>query len=452
MAEPSAHDPPARDHDRHARALAALREVSETLYRPTSVSDILRAALQIVANAVDAEAGSILLHDPESDRLVLRHVIGPVAERIRNLPIEPESIAGTVFHSGEPLLIPDVAADPRHGQAVDAITGFVTRSLVAVPLKRMAGAPLGAIELLNKRDGPFDEADLEVLITLAAVVAALIEHVRLTEEARLARAIRLAGDISHDLKNLMAPIPMAVDTLRLTLDQALEMLSPELRQVQATDPPLAEALRAGIAGLRDQCRELLDILVDSSHGTQEHVRQIADAVKGVITPPKFEPSDIAPVVDQVVRALRPLADERGVALVVDLPDDGLTWTFDRWRLFNALYNLMNNAIPETPAGGTVTVRARRITHPDFPDGCVRLEVTDTGRGIPPEILEKLFTDEVVSTKPGGSGLGTRIAHDAVRVHGGTIRAASVVGQGTTITCLFPVTPIPPEEQPRGRSD
>jgi len=439
---------PTRAVERYARALGALRRASETLYRRTSVTDILRDALQIVADAVDAEAGSILLHDPETDRLVLRHVIGPAAGLVRNLTVSRDSIAGTVFHSGEPLLITDVAADPRHTHAVDAVSGFRTESLVAVPLKRMTGTPLGAVELLNKRGSAFDSADLEVVVTLSAVVAALIENLRLNEEARLSRAIRVAGDISHDLKNLMAPIPMSVETLRLTIDKAAETLEPHLHKVDASDPEAARALRSELTELRSQCRELLDMLEDSAKGTQEHVKLIADAVKGVVAAPKFEHADVAPIVAQVFRALWPLANDRGVALETDLPEGGFSWTFDRWRVFNAIYNLVNNAIPETPRGGRVTVRVRQTQRDGHPNGSICLQVEDTGRGIPSEVLEKLFTDEVVTTKAGGTGLGTRIVRDAVRVHGGTIQAASTVGKGTTITAYFPTEPIPPDEQPR----
>ncbi len=109
--------------------------------------------------------------------------------------------------------------------------------------------------------------------------------------------------------------------------------------------------------------------------------------------------------------------------------------FDRKQIYNALYNLVNNAIPETPEGGIITLLTRALS---ARDGNFLVEVSDTGRGMPENVREKLFTDEAISTKPGGTGLGTRIVADIVRRHHGHIAVKSEIGVGTTFTVLLPL--------------
>ncbi|HEX9155425.1 MAG TPA: ATP-binding protein, partial [Nitrospira sp.] len=106
------------------------------------------------------------------------------------------------------------------------------------------------------------------------------------------------------------------------------------------------------------------------------------------------------------------------------------------RLYNAFFNLINNAIPEVPSGGSVTVRGQTST----PEGSVVVSIIDTGRGMPPEVRDRLFTKRVISTKPGGTGLGTKIVKDVVDAHGGTIWVESELGVGTNIHIRLPHAP------------
>jgi signal transduction histidine kinase len=111
-------------------------------------------------------------------------------------------------------------------------------------------------------------------------------------------------------------------------------------------------------------------------------------------------------------------------------------TADERRLFNAFYNLVNNAIPEVPAGGSITIRGRSIPEA----GGIVVSVADTGRGMRPEVLARLFTGQATSRKPGSIGLGTKIVKDVVDAHGGRITVDSQEGKGTTFHLFLPVRP------------
>ena len=141
-----------------------------------------------------------------------------------------------------------------------------------------------------------------------------------------------------------------------------------------------------------------------------------------------------------MKTLRVTAGQRHVAFQTENLESLPAIQADERRLFNAFYNLINNAIHEVPAGGSITVRGR--AEPE--SKALVLSVTDTGRGMPSEVREKLFTGSVTSRKTGGTGLGTKIVKDVVDAHRGHIRVESQEGLGTTFHLTLPVDPVSSE--------
>jgi len=107
---------------------------------------------------------------------------------------------------------------------------------------------------------------------------------------------------------------------------------------------------------------------------------------------------------------------------------------DEQRLYNAFYNLVNNAIPEVPSGGSVTIRGTAAETADVLD----ISVIDTGRGMPPEVRDSLFSARAISRKPGGTGLGSKIVKDVVDAHKGHIDVTSQEGEGSTFRLILPL--------------
>ncbi|MBM3298323.1 MAG: hypothetical protein FJY83_12110, partial [Candidatus Aminicenantes bacterium] len=106
---------------------------------------------------------------------------------------------------------------------------------------------------------------------------------------------------------------------------------------------------------------------------------------------------------------------------------------DRSKLKTALRNFVINALESIPKRGTITVRA------SGEDGRAVVVIDDTGSGMPPEILDRIF-DIYYSTKPSGTGLGLPIAKKIIEDHGGTLRVSSRPGRGTTVTVSLPLDP------------
>jgi len=426
---------------------AALRAVAAALRQNPSPELLAKRTLEIAVEALGATAGSVLLHEPEHRRLVFTHVIGasPEIEAALQGTTVPDSrgLSGRVLRTGRSVIVADVARSKQHNKSIDAKTTFATRNLVAVPVRAPGPEtrPIGVVEVLNKRRGPFTKADQTLLELLASQAAAAIEMSRLQRAAALSSLAHRLGDVGHDVKNLLTPVETGTRTIAQVLSDALDAL--EMLRGSLPDE-LAEVLDVTIAPLRNDVKGLHEIVLEAVADVKDRVREIAEAVKGIASEPTFEPTDLRALVASVLRVLYPVAEPSGVALdfagVPAVPVLPLLM-LDRRRMYNALYNLVHNAVAATPSGGTVRVIASHGGHGGGGDR-LRLVVADDGSGIPPAVLRTLFTDETVSTKVGGTGLGTRIVQQVARAHGGEVRVESVVGQGATFTLDLPWRPAP----------
>lgn len=406
------------------RELEAARRICDALSQHVDIDKLVERSLRTALEVVGAEAGSVLLADPESKQLVFRHVIGVKADQLRGRVMSSDlGIAGVVFKSGKPLVISDVQRDGRHFPYIDELTGYRTRDMIVAPLKRWEGEPIGVLEILNKREGRLDDDDIAMLTIVSALTATMIEQARLFQEAKLAEVVRLLGDIGHDIKNLLMPVVCGADLLKTQIKDLADT-------VKTIDPGRAQASQ-------EFCDDVTGMLLDDARRIDDRVREIADCVKGLSTPPRFAPCRVADVVDNVLKPLRFLAEGKGVSIRTEGLESVPSLLADDRRLYNAFYNLVNNAIPEVPAGGSITVGGRL----EPATGMVLLSVADTGRGMPPDIRDSLFTTQAISRKVGGTGLGTKIVKDVVDAHGGQITVDSKEGVGTTFLIRLPFRPL-----------
>ncbi len=402
------------------RQLEAVQQVSAALYSITDTNALLRQALETSMEVVDADAGSILLFSAVENALVFRHAIGPVGESLVGTRLDlslGKGISAQVFQSGKGRVTPDVEADTDHVGTIDAQTGYQTRSLMTVPLHTRGGPPLGVIQLVNKRVGAFDAADMAVIEIVSSLVTMSTQNALLAREANLAAIARSVGEISHDIGNMLTHVLPYVETLEGNIADVRAGKPHALDELESFYAEVKESVALGVGQVTARTRE------------------IASALKGEVAPLDFQPGRPFETVQRVVRSLAGSAALSGVMLQAE-GDTQLEAVFDSARLYNALFNLVNNALPETPPGGSITLSVT----PDPDPAWYTLAVADTGAGIPPEVRTKLFTDAAYSTKPGGTGLGTRIVRRIVEQHRGRPSVQSEPGQGTTITLRLPKDP------------
>ena len=402
--------------------LEAVERVSHALFQSIDLDELVETTLRIALEEVGAEAGSILLADPEKEELIFQYSIGdkPVP-RGTAIPWD-KGISGSVFQSGEPRITSQVDHDAGHLHQIDQATGFVTRNMITVPLRRWRGEPIGVLNVLNKRDGQLTDHDLGLLTIISAFAALAIQQAKQFEDAKKAEVVTLLGDIGHDLKNLLTPVCAGMELLRGEVTELFGgMSTAELSEKKVS---------------KEICDEAGEMAQNGIRRLHDRVKEMADCVKGLSAPPDFALCSVGPVILEVFQTLQVLARGKQITLRSEGLDSLPEFHADERRLYNAFYNLINNAIPETPPGGSITVRG----HLDQDTGGIALAVTDTGRGMSHEVRDRLFSAKAISTKKGGTGLGTKIIKDVVDAHKGKIWVESNPGSGTTFHLRFPLDP------------
>jgi two-component system OmpR family sensor kinase/two-component system sensor histidine kinase BaeS len=175
-----------------------------------------------------------------------------------------------------------------------------------------------------------------------------------------------------------------------------------------------------LAGVLEETRVLARLVED--------LRTLSNAETGILTLQR-EPTELGPLIQDVVHSL---SGDSGAGVRVDASAELPVLNIDPVRVREVIENLLSNALRYTPGGGTVTISAHRR------DDRVTVAVSDTGAGISAEDLPKIFDRFYKGRASRGSGLGLTIARNLVVAHGGTIRAESTPGRGTTITFDLPL--------------
>jgi len=229
-------------------------------------------------------------------------------------------------------------------------------------------------------------------------------------EQAFLRQQEFVADASHELRTPLTVIRSATDLL-----------------AQDVDRPLRENAEL-VQDVRDEIDRLQRLVGD--------LLTLARSDRGQLVL-ESAPLNTRVMAAEAIRRLSPLAQERGVEMVLDAPDPAPTVEADPDRLRQVLLILLDNALKHTPAGGRVACAVRQDDHH------VVLEVTDTGSGIAPEHLPHLFerfyrADSARARVDGGTGLGLAIAKALVDAHGGSIAIASELDRGTRVTVRLPL--------------
>ncbi|MGQ9632319.1 MAG: response regulator [bacterium] len=222
-------------------------------------------------------------------------------------------------------------------------------------------------------------------------------------------------------------------------DRFVSTVSHELRTPLTSIKGYTDVLLAGRAGeLSEKQRKYLGVIREQSHLLINLINDLLDISKmeaGEIRM-RREDVNIGALIDKVTGELAFVAEGKGVSLTNDIPEDLPHFVGDPDRMAQVLTNLIGNAIKFTPEGGKVTVSAERVP------GGVLCKVKDTGIGIPPEDLDRVFDrfyriDNPIAREVGGTGLGLSIAKDIVEAHNGFIWADSELGKGSMFCFAIP---------------
>jgi signal transduction histidine kinase len=399
--------------------LERILETSRELTSTVALEPLLHKIVEMAAELTDSEAASILLLDARTGELRFRAASGGPAGQLRDIPVPvKDSIAGAVLVSGEPAVIADARADPRHYQTVGRQIGRETYSLLAVPLS-IKDRHIGVVEAVNKQgEEAFDDEDVETLIALAAQAAVAIENARLVGALReayeqLGELDRLKSDFiaiaSHELRTPLSLILLYAAMLR-------EQVAEEVEAGQQLDAVLRASMRL---------KHIIETMLNLRYLETGEID---------LVPTQF---DMRAAVQEACGDYEAIAETGGLALKADLPDAEVSIWADREKIRVVLDNLISNAVKFTPPGGWVQVT---LAHGDEE---VEVAVVDTGVGIPPEALERIFdrfyqVEDHMTRRHGGMGLGLSIVKGLVELHGGRVEAESVPDRGSRFVVVLPM--------------
>ena len=419
--------------------LGTLNEMVELAARIPRIQDLLGLVLQSTMRAVRATVGSIMILDRDRTVLKLAASRGIPDDVVPAVEVKVgEGIAGKVVEMGEPVLVDDIATDPRFNKANDPQYG--NGSFICMPI-RVGDRVLGVINMAKKREHamsdalrppPFSSTDLHFLNALMTYIGYAVDNSRLLEEAQTSaqrlqtvvddlqstqtqlvrgETLRAMGQLSsgmaHHLNNLFAVILGRVELLLGKVEEASVRRSLEIIQRTAQDG--AEVVRRVQRFSR--------------------VQPVSDAVA----------VDLNQLVQEVVELTRPRwqdeAQLRGsrIEVVVDPGVIGAA-VGEPAPLREVLMNLLLNAADSISQTGRITLKT--WSH----DERVYCSVSDTGAGMPEEIRRRALEPFFTTKGPKATGLGLSVAYGTVQRYGGTLTVESAEGQGTTVEVSLPSAP------------
>ncbi|MEI6521012.1 MAG: GAF domain-containing protein, partial [bacterium] len=305
-----------RLHQRE-RELQAVLNVTHAMQSHVNLDELINIAVLTAMSTVNADAGSLLLHDIKRNKLVFKFVAGPSKNTLTGMEIDDErGIAGEVFHTGIARISPDVTAEKSYLRDIDDATHYKTKSMITVPLQAgTESAPIGVMQILNKIEDDFDHDDLGVLEILATQVAAAIINAQLNEKARAATIVDLMGQISHDIKNLLTPVSMSGQTLRMMMDQFVESVNNVFNSPPDAKLAHLPEIELMIKQIYDDACQMLDILDESANIAQQRTKEIADCMKGITAQLNLTDTDLNELIASVCRVLQVVGDQNGVDLI-----------------------------------------------------------------------------------------------------------------------------------------
>ena len=190
-------------HDRRLRFAELLLGISQKMSGMDTLDEVLISLVEVTTAELKAERGTLFLNDPETSELYSRVAQGNSSREIRLL--NNSGIAGHVFTSGAGLIIDDAYADERFNRTIDEQTGFITKSILCVPIITAKGEIIGVAQVLNKAGGRFNKADMQLLIamttqgTLALQSAQFIERMKAIRKQEL-EFLDIVSEVTSDIK------------------------------------------------------------------------------------------------------------------------------------------------------------------------------------------------------------------------------------------------------------
>lgn len=401
----------------HWHILDQIAETTLVLNSSLSTEEILEELMDASARIVNAKSASVILLDAKSRELhfVAMSTDADYSDKLIRSPVPFNSIAGTIVRENINMVLDDVSQSSIHFGGSDEQSGFVTQSLLGVPM-RIKDRVVGALEAVNKLEGRWTEDDVRYLEILASQAAIALE------KAELVRDLRKANKELSELDKVKSDfIAIASHELRTPLGVILGYASFLKEETQGELGSHATAVMNSALKMRSLIEDMTNLRL-LNLGDREL---------------QIDSYSMNNLIRSACNEVMSMVEAKGHQLAVGFLEEDLELHGDSAKLVTGLTNLLNNAIRFTPDNGKLEISLNNF------DDEIRIKVMDNGIGIPEEKLEEIFktfaqVEDHMTRKHGGMGLGLSISKAIFEAHKGKIWAESDgVNKGARIIVSLP---------------
>ncbi|MAF32409.1 MAG: PAS domain S-box protein [Desulfobacterales bacterium] len=424
----------ARDVTREKRAdrtNRALFRIALALYRFRGLDERLEYIVKEVRDLIGLEGASIILIDDQENEFFFRaagYDNTEIREKIKEVrfPLD-KGVAGKVYRTGRPVIVPDTSKSPDFFNQVDVQSNYQTRNMIDVPISTY-DRMIGILCAVNKKEGEFDQTDLELMSTIANTVAFPIENASINEALRRSyeevESLNRAKDkvihhLSHELKTPVSILSASLSLLNAkfsaykdgSLKRIMERAQRNLNRILEMQYEIEDILREGkyqtyylLSPLLDACVDELEVLFESEvWKTGKDIKGLADTgidrilgkirqkVEELFGPRESVPELIEPnkFVETWLNSLQPRFAHRTCRLITRFEPSSSIW-IPPDVLKKVIEGLIRNAVENTPDNGRIEVTVREGKKgPEF-------EVKDYGVGITPEKQRLIFENNFIT--------------------------------------------------------
>ncbi len=407
---------------RVGRMNQALLRIANSLYQFRRLEDRLEFIIQEVQELLAVRGASVILLDAEKQEFyfpVANFEDAGTEERMREIRFPADKgVAGHVYRTGKPLIVPDYPRSPYFFPVVDMKSGYQTLNMLDVPIQ-IPERMIGVLCAVNKKEGEFDQTDVEFLSAIASAVAFPIENARINAELRLSyeevQTLSRAKDrvihhLSHELKTPVSVLSASLGLLGKKISgknedpgvqRILERAQRSLARILDMQYQVQDILRQRdyraydlLSVLMDNCADMLETLADEACEAGTASRKIRSRIQELFGPVDSVSEEIQLDVfaENVIRELEPRFAHRNCRILrqfaptppVFIPKD---------VLYKLIEGLLRNAIENTPDSGLIEIGIRSQASGS------ELEIKDYGIGITAENQKLIFESHVTTMEP-----------------------------------------------------
>jgi sigma-B regulation protein RsbU (phosphoserine phosphatase) len=427
------------DLQRRVRELSLLYEATRRIASTLDPHQMMSGVVELLSREFGFDLLTIRLYDPDGRLRIKSHDgLPPDADLSAGDPVSRETYFGECFLDARLVVVEDATRIRKPLILPTPDLAAAARSFVHAPIA-IEERPMGVLSAYSSTGRVYFSPELLQFFRTLAVQLGLGLH-----NAQLYREL---GDLSQELEAKVRQRTAELEEANRRLQEMdqlksdfVTIVSHELRTPLTSIRSLSESLLAGGDLPRLRQEQFLAIIVQESQRLSRMISQLLDLsrIEAGKMEWRMEALDLGEVVSHSVQAHRALFDGKRIDLVPSGADGSVRVLADRDKIIQVLTNLLSNAAKFTPAGGRVWVR----TFPE--DALAVVEVEDTGVGIPPDQVDKIFekfrqAGDTLTATPEGAGLGLPISRHIVEYHGGSLTVRSAPGQGSCFRMTLPLT-------------